>query len=156
TAGHPYLLQFILKLIVDRAKREQRTTIPLLDVQTLEKQMVSEGPAYDALFSVLISDYSVAEVMHPQEALLGKGALALIAKIGDEQPDGWVLEDQIFSKLKEHKFPLDKATLLLAQLARTKILEEGESQEGTLRYRVTIPLLRKRFVEQNLYKKIFR
>jgi serine/threonine protein kinase len=156
TAGHPYLLQFLLKLIVDKAKREKRTTVNMLDVQALEKRMVSEGPAYDPLFSVLISDYSVAEVMHPQEALLGSGTLALIAEMGDDPSDGWILEDQIFRRLKEHKIPLEKASLLLAQLARTKILEEGKSPQGTLRYRIAIPLLRKRFVEQNLYKKIFR
>jgi serine/threonine protein kinase len=155
TAGHPYLLQFMLKLIVDKAKREQRATVTREDIQALEERMVSEGPAYDALFAVLISDYSVAEIMHPQEALLGKGALALIAKIGDEQPEGWVLDDQVFSKLVEHKIPREKAAFLLSQLARTKILEE-DSREGSLRYRLSIPLLRKRFVRQNLYLKFFR
>jgi hypothetical protein len=155
TAGHPYLLQFILKLIVDRAKRERRATVTLADIQALEERMVSEGPAYDALFAVLISDYSVAEIMHPQEALLGKGTLALIAKLGDEQPEGWVLEEQIFARLVEHKIPREKAAFLLSQLARTKILEE-QSQKGALRYRLSIPLLRKRFVRQNLYLKFFR
>jgi serine/threonine protein kinase len=155
TAGHPYLLQFILKLIVDRAKRERRATVTLTDIQALEERMLSEGPAYDALFAVLISDYSVAEIMHPQEALLGKGTLALIAKLGDEQPEGWVLEEQIFARLAEHKIPREKAAFLLSQLARTKILEE-QSQKGALRYRLSIPLLRKRFVRQNLYLKFFR
>jgi hypothetical protein len=155
TIGHPYLLQFMLKLIVDRAKRERRTAVSVADIQSLEEKMVAEGPAYDALFAVLISDYSVAEIMHPQEALLGKGTLALIAKLGDEQPEGWVREDQIFKRLVEHKISREKAAFLLSQLARTKILEE-ESREGALRYRLSIPLLRKRFVRQNLYLKLFR
>jgi serine/threonine protein kinase len=155
TAGHPYLLQFILKLLVDRIKREQRRLISLADIQALEERMVSEGPAYDPLFAVLISDYSVAEVMHPQEALLGKGTLALLAKLGDELPEGWVPDSQVFPKLLDHKIPMEKAALLLSQLARTKILEE-QSRAGTLHYRVSIPLLRKRFVRQHLYLKIFR
>jgi hypothetical protein len=152
TDGHPYLLQFILKLLVDRAKREKRTTIALADIQALEERMVSEGPAYDALFAVLISDYSVAEIMHPQEALLGKGTLALIAKLGAEEPDGWVPRTQIVNTLREHRIPLDKAAELLSQLARTKILEE-ESRDGALRYRIAILLLRKRLVRQNLHLK---
>jgi hypothetical protein len=155
TAGHPYLLQFILKLLVDQARREQRTTIGLDAIQALEERMVSEGPAYDALFAVLISDYSVAEIMHPEEARLGQGTLALIAKVAEDQPERWVSEGSIFEKLTEHKIPVEKAALLLAQLARTKILEE-QSQAGTLRYRIAVPLLEKRFVQQNLYLKFFR
>jgi class 3 adenylate cyclase len=155
TGGHPYLLQFILKIIVDRIKREHRRTIELADVRAVEERMIAEGPAFDAQFAVLISDYSVAEIMHPQEAELGKGALALIAHVGHVQPQGWVTQQQILDKLTEHEVPLKKAASLLSQLARTKILEES-GHEGRLRYRMAIPLLRKRFVRQNLYLKYFR
>jgi hypothetical protein len=103
----------------------------------------------------VISDYSVAEVLHPQEALLGKGTLALIAKFGHEQPEGWVLEAKVFDALLEHKMSKEKTASLLSQLVRTKILEE-DSSFGTMRYRIFIPLLRKRFVRLNLYLQYFR
>jgi class 3 adenylate cyclase/AAA+ ATPase superfamily predicted ATPase len=155
TAGHPYLLQFILKLIVDRVKRDGRRTITLEDVKSIEDRMISEGPAYDAQFAVLISDYSVDEITHPKEALLGKGLLALVARFGHEQQEGWVNEEQIFNELSKYKIPIEKTASLLSQLTRTKILEEM-SENGKLRYRMSVPLLRKRFVRQNLYLKYFR
>ena len=132
-----------------------RRVIALEDVRWVEKRMVSEGPAYDALFEVLISDYSVAEVMHSKEGLLGKGTLALIAKRGQEQPDRWVYEEQIIESLLGHKIPVEKTASLLSQLTRTKILEEC-NREGKLCYRMTVPLLHNRFVQQNLYLKSFR
>jgi hypothetical protein len=117
--------------------------------------MISEGPAYDAQFEVVISDYSVAEVLHAQEALLGKGTLALIAKPGNEHPDGWVAEERIFNGLWQHKLAKEKTALLLSQLVRSKIVEEDGAADP-LRYRIAVPLLRKRFVRQNLYVKYFR
>ncbi len=155
TAGHPYLLQFILKHLVDKLKRERRSLITLEDIKAMEGRMISEGPAYDAQFEVVLSDYSVAEVLHPQEALLGKGALALVAKISHEQPSGWVFEAQIFEELAKHHITKEKAASLLSQLVRTKILEE-DSSSGSMCYRMSVPLLRKRFVKQNLYLKYFR
>src|SRR5882724_8178380 len=62
TGGHPYILQFLLKLLVDRVKRQPRRQITLNDILEIESRMVREGPAYDAVFEVLISDYSVAEI----------------------------------------------------------------------------------------------
>jgi hypothetical protein len=154
TAGHPYLLQFILKLLVDRLKREGRKVITLADVAGIERRLFSEG-SYDAHFEVLISDYSVAEITHPKEACLGKGALALVAKIGNEQSDRWVFEDQILDSLMGHKVPEEKTASLLSQLTRTRILEE-DFQDGRLCYRITIPLLHERFIRQNFYPKYFR
>jgi hypothetical protein len=154
TGGHPYLLQFLLKLLVDRVRRESRRQITLKEVQAIENRMVCEGPAYDAVFEVLISDYSVAEVLHPLEADLGKGMLALIAKCGDEPENFWVLQDSIFEVMLQNKISREKSASLLSQLSRTKILEEA-NQDGNLVYRVAIPLLRKRFVTQNLYQKYF-
>jgi hypothetical protein len=155
TGGHPYLLQFMLKMLVDRMRREVRRTVTLADVRAIEERMVSEGPAFDAQFEVLISDYSVAEVLHPKESLLGKGTLALIAKLGHEQPQGWVYEEQVVTGLSGHNVHVEKAAALLSQLTRTKILEES-ARDGRLSYRMAIPLLRKRFVRQNLYLKYFR
>jgi hypothetical protein len=37
-----------------------------------QERMLSDGPAFDAQFAVLVSDYSVDEITHPQEAQLGK------------------------------------------------------------------------------------
>ncbi len=155
TNGHPYLLQIILKSLVDRIKREGKRAITLEDVRRVERRMVTEGPAFDAQFEVLISDYSVAEIVHPKEALLGKGTLALIAKLGQDQPDRWVPEDAIFDGLVRQKVPAEKTAALLSQLTRTKILEE-KNRDGKLCYRMAVPLLHNRFVEQNLYLKYFR
>ena len=117
--------------------------------------MVTEGPAYDAQFAVVISDYSVDEITIPQEARLGKGTLALIAKIGFDQDERWVVENQIFEALAKHQVPREKAASLLSQFVRVKILEE-RALGGDLYYRISIPLLLERFVEQNLYLKYFR
>jgi serine/threonine protein kinase len=155
TAGHPYLLQFVLKLLVDRIKREGKAEIRLDDVRWLETRMISDGPTYDAQFEVLISDYSIAEVTHPQERRLGKGALALIAKLGHEHVDRWVGEGRIFDALVARNVPTQKAASLLSQLTRTKIVEETNQAEQ-LYYRIAVPLLHKRFIQQNLYLKYFR
>ena len=79
----------------------------------------------------------------------------LIAKRGQEQPDRWVYEEQIIESLLGHKIPVEKTASLLSQLTRTKILEEC-NREGKLCYRMTVPLLHNRFVQQNLYLKSFR
>lgn len=136
-------------------KRDGQAMIPLQEVKAIEERMIAEGPAYDAQFAVLLSDYSVDEVIHPKEASLGKGLLALVAHFGHEQQEGWVYGEQIFEALIRYKIPLEKTASLLSQLTRTKILEES-SKDGKLRYRMAIPLLRKRFVRQNLYLKYFR
>jgi class 3 adenylate cyclase len=154
TAGHPYLLQFILKLIIDKIIREGRAMVTPQDIKTVEERMVTEGPAFDAPFAVLISDYSVDEVTHPKESLLGKGLLALIAYLGRDQEEAWVLSHEIFDALERYKTPIGKTSSLLSQLTRTKIVEEA-SVEGTLKYRLSIPLLRQRFLRQNLYLKYF-
>ena len=63
--------------------------------------------------------------------------------------------DQVFNTLAAHNIAEEKSASLLSQLVRTKILEEI-SAGGEMRYRITVPLLRKRFVRQNLYLKYFR
>jgi hypothetical protein len=155
TVGHPYLLQFMLKLVIDKIKRERRWRVSLGDIKSVEQRMTLEGPAFDAQFSVLISDYSIDEVTHPKEALLGKGVLALIAHLGQEQDESWVAANRIFEAMTRHRIPMEKTASLLSQLTRTKILEES-NVDGNLQYRLTVPLLRERFVRQNLYLKYFR
>jgi class 3 adenylate cyclase len=154
TAGHPYLLQVILKLTVDKIKRSGRPTITLADVKWVQEQMVSDGPGYDAQFKVLISDYSVDEITHPKEAELGKGLLALVSKVGQDR-DGWVDAGEIFRALARYNIPEEKTAHILSQLTRTRILEEG-IDDDRLRYRLSIPLVQERFVRQNLYLKYFR
>ena len=154
TDGHPYLLQFMLKLIVDRLKRDARPTITRGDVNWLRERMVLEGPAYDAQFAVLISDYSIDEITHAQEARLGKGLLALVSQLGQHQ-QGWVPAGDIYDRLQQHQVPEEKTASLLSQLTRTCILEEG-TVEGELRYRLAVPLVQERFVKQNLYRRYFR
>ena len=154
TAGHPYLLQVILKLTVDKIKRSGRPTITLPDVKWVQEQMVSDGPGYDAQFKVLISDYSVDEIAHPKEAELGKGLMALVSKVGQDR-DGWVDAAEIFRALSKYSIPEEKTAHILSQLTRTRILEEG-IDDDRLRYRLSIPLVQERFVRQNLYLKYFR
>jgi class 3 adenylate cyclase len=154
TAGHPYLLQFILKLMVDKIKRTGRPVFALADVKWVEERMVSDGPAFDAQFAVLISDYSVDEVTHPKEAQLGKGLVALVSKYA-QGTDGWVASSQIFEAFSRYKIPEEKTASLLSQLTRTCILDES-CADDQLRYRVSIPLLQERFIRQNLFLKYFR
>jgi class 3 adenylate cyclase len=154
TDGHPYLLQFMLKLIVDRMKRDARTTIARADIDWLRERMVSEGPAYDAQFAVLISDYSIDEITHAKEARLGKGLLALISQLGQSR-DGWVASGDIYDALARHRVPDEKTDSLLSQLTRTRILDE-DTLDGELNYRLAVPLVQERFVRQNLYRRYFR
>jgi hypothetical protein len=153
TSGHPYLLQFILNTCVADARRERRRTITLDEIRTFEDAMVAD-PEYETQFNVVMSDYSVAEVTHPQEARIGKGTLALISRFGQEHPDGWVPRRRLVPELRSNKIPEDKIDSLLAQLKRTRIIEEG-LDEGDVHYRITIPLLRKRLVKQNFYGRYF-
>jgi serine/threonine protein kinase len=154
TAGHPYLLQFMLKDIINRVLRSGRRDVRIEDAKSMEDRMASEGTAYEAVFEVLMSDYSVQEVTHPKEADFGKGTLALIAKLGHVQEEGWVLLDQLTPEIVPRHMHKEKLMSVLSQLCRTKILDEREDRRG-LQFRVYVPLLRKRFVKQNLYAKYF-
>jgi hypothetical protein len=154
TDGHPYLLQFMLKLLVDRMKRDARPTITKADIDALRERMVSEGPAYDAQFAVLISDYSIDEITHAKEARLGKGLLALVSQLGQLR-DGRVTSNEIYEGLSRHQVPEEKTASLLSQLTRTCILEE-DNADGELHYRLAVPLVQERFVKQNLYRRFFR
>jgi hypothetical protein len=123
------------------------------DIQRMEDAMVSGGVAFEAVFEVLMSDYSVQEVLHPQEANLGKGVLALISKLEERHSDGWVGWDRLLPMLTPH-MPKEKLMSVLSQLYRTKIVSERETAAGR-QFRVYVPLLRKRFIKQNMYGKYF-
>jgi hypothetical protein len=155
TAGHPYLLQFLLKQLVDRAKMERQSAITLQHVQELEERMINDGPAFQAHFRLLISDYSVDSVLNAKELLHGEGVVAIASKIGNDRPDRWVSESEIVESLARHQIAREKASYLLDQLSRARILEEG-NVNNTLCYRVFVPLLQKRLERHNLYLKYFR
>ena len=155
TAGHPYLIQFILKEVVDAKIASGGSTIGVEDIQVVEERMVSEGPAYDAVFDVLDSDHSVEEVMGRPQGLLGKGALSLIARGGEDGRRFWVSAATVLRQMEELKCDRELATDVLAQLVRAKILSERDG-EGDLEFRMAVPLLRKRYVRQNMHLKHFR
>jgi hypothetical protein len=153
TAGHPYVLQYMLKSIVNRVMRQRRNVVEMDDILSLEQQMISDSTAYEAVFEVLMSDYSVQEVLHPQEANLGKGALALISKLGDAEPERWVALERLTPQLTRH-MPREKLVSVLSQLYRTKIVDERDGSEGP-EFRIHVPLLHNRFVTQNMHVKYF-
>lgn len=155
TNGHPYLLQFMLKELVDRSMRGSRE-ITVNDVKSLESEMVKEGPGYDAQFRVLDSDYSVDYVLNPTRTRIGNGILALIAKIAHVSKEGWVEVNKIIEQLQlSHSIAPEETHALLAQLLRAKILEDKPSQLEH-QVRMSIPLLRKRYIQQNMYLKHFQ
>lgn len=117
--------------------------------------MIAEGPAYDAQFDVLDSDHSVAEVRGAHKSLLGKGVLALMANMGEEPDKYWVERDQILARMRGLNCSDEDTTDVLADLVRAKIVRE-ESNGHNLKFRMSIPLLRKRYVTQNMYLKYFR
>ncbi len=155
TAGHPYLIQFMLKDVVNRIKQDRRNIIVIRDIQDVEERMISEGPAYEAQFEVLDSDYSVDEVMSVRRRSLGRGALSLVAKLGDEAREGWVDEEELIRSLTARGTRKEDVAGILAQLKSAKILED-RVREGRFSFRVSIPLLRKRYVRQNMYLKHFK
>ena len=76
-------------------------------------------------------------------------------KLGHDRACRWVDETAIFDALVARNVPTQKAASLLSQLTRTKIVEEANQGEQ-LYYRIAVPLLHKRFMQQNLYLKYFR
>jgi hypothetical protein len=144
-----------LKDIVDHLKREGRSLLKCSAIVSVEERLISEGPAYDAHFKVLDSDYSVDYVINPGKTRVGNGVLAVIAKIGSEKPEGWVGIRDICSFLAGHTISFEETHAILDQLLRAKIIEECEI-DGELHVRMSIPLLRKRYMRQNMYPKYFQ
>jgi hypothetical protein len=154
TAGHPYLIQFILKKVVDKCSTEGLQVVTKELVIYQESYMTREGPAYDAHFRILDSDYSTQEVLSTSGDALGKGLLSLIAKLGSDGEKGWVTHDEVRAQMKQRGCSQNQTDKLLDQLVRAKILEECPIQEA-LCFRMVIPLLRKRYVQQNFFLKHF-
>lgn len=154
TAGHPYLIQFILQDVVTRLKREGRATIYLNDIQRVEREMISDRASYDAQFNLLDSDFSIDEVVNPDRVRHGKGTLAIIAKLGNEQEQGWVSTEQVYKFLRNYGISYEDMDHTLSQLVKAGILQPDKSELH--RYRVYVPLLRKRYVAQNMIGRFFR
>jgi len=154
TDGHPYLIQFMLKILVDSCLASGRNRITLRDVEAVEKKMISEGPSFDPHFRVLDRDYGINETLDNRESRLGKGVLACIAKEGHTKVEGWVPKNQIVQRLQDFDVSSETMSRILSQMLGAKIVQESV-RENCLCYRVSIPLLRKRYVRQNMYQKYF-
>ena len=155
TAGHPYLIQFMMQALVDDAKIKERPTIHLEAVKNLEQEMVSNGAKYEPQFKVLDSDYSVDEVINLKTAELGRGTLALISKIGTVRKEGWVEEHEIKDELAKYGIGEGAAADILKKFESAKIIQTANLGDKR-NLRVCIPLLRKRYVAQDMYQRYFR
>ena len=154
TAGHPYLVQFFMQKLVDTALMEERASIGLDDVKELEYNMITQGAPYRLQFDILDSDYGVEEVTNPLTKDLGKGTLALISMIGTSRLEGWVEEQEIKRALAARGVGERAASTILAKLKAAQIIS-STNQNDALHVRVTVPLLRKRYVTQNMYQQYF-
>jgi hypothetical protein len=155
TAGHPYLIQFFMQRLVDEVVIDDRKEILLDDVTGLEDEMITQGVTYNTHFDLLDSDYSVEEVMNPQTADLGRGTLALISMMGSSRKQGWVLESEIKEELTRYGIGGRAAADILKKLEMAQILE-ARSIDQVLCIRMSVPLLRKRYVAQNMSQRYFR
>ena len=153
TAGHPYLIQRLMKIAVDDAIRD-RQGINLQRVEAMEQRMVSDSTGYEGVFNVLDSDYSMEEVSVPRHSACGKGLLSLVAKLGTERTDRWADKKRLGDEMGRCSCRREETEGLLSQLVNAKILEEKEI-EGRLCFRMVIPLLQKRYLAQNFYLKYF-
>ena len=156
TAGHAYLIQFFLHEIINRIRQDGRSCIEKEDITHFERDVVSAEEVYDGQFTVLDSDYSVESVRNPDAARKGRGVLAVIAHLGDEPgDDGWVSVEKLHNLLISHGMPENEIYDILAKLRRARIIEERQAGKENLEYRISIPLLRKRYAGQNMYQRHF-
>ena len=157
TAGHPYLIQFFLHEIINRIHRDGRSFIEKQDIIRFEEEVVSVEEAYDGQFTVLDSDYSVESVRNTEAAKEGRGVLAVIARLGGEQEDeDWVSVEKVRELLTYHGMAENEIYDILAKLRRAQIIKERKADEEKLEYRISIPLLRKRYIKQNMYQRHFQ
>ena len=153
TAGHPYLIQLFLHNIISQIQDEGRRIIEKQDIIDFETKMISDDSPHEAHFVVLDSDYSIASVTDNDYADRGKGVLGLIAKLGG---GGWVQRAKVREVLiEEHEMVGHEIDTLLAQFRSAKITEERR-HNTKLEYRISIPLLRERYIKQNMYERYFR
>ena len=156
TAGHPYLIQFFLHEIINRLQQEGRSCIEKQDITRLEGELVSAEEVYEGQFAVLESDYSVESVRSPEAARKGRGVIAVIARLGEQEPDGWVSVEKVRALLTNHGMPENEIYDILAKLRRAQIIKERRADEEKLEYKISIPLLRKRYIRQNMYQRHFQ
>lgn len=156
TAGHPYLIQFFLHEIINRLQQERRSCIEKRDITRLEGELVSAEEVYEGQFAVLESDYSVESVRSPEAARKGRGVIAVIARLGEQEADGWVPIEEVRNRLTNHDMPENEIYDILAKLRRAQIITERRADEEKLEYRISIPLLRKRYIRQNMYQRHFQ
>lgn len=156
TAGHPYLIQFFLHEIINRLQQEGRFCIEKRDITRLEGELVSAEEVYEGQFAVLESDYSVESVRSPEAARKGRGVIAVIARLGEQEEEAWVPIEEVRNRLTNHGMPENEIYDILAKLRRARIIEEREAAGENLQYRIFIPLLRKRYVKQNMYQRHFQ
>lgn len=155
TAGHPYLIQFFLQNVIINLPEKSRI-IKLQDIEDVENKMISEVGSYTSHFGVLESDYSL-DVLDKESnrgrAFLeaGQHFLALMANAAGKEGDGWVQTDNLEIEFDSCKHPVVAQTLL-NQLEYAKILERRE-HHGELEYRISVPLLRKKYFRQANYTK---
>lgn len=155
TAGHPYLIQFIMQELVEQVRGDGRTCITQSDVAAIRDEMISQGAVYSAQFDILDSDYSVDEVTDADKAELGRGVLAVISKFGTARKEGWVPERDVEQELAHYGIGERTAADILKKFEAAKIIEEKMVDEA-LCLRVCVPLLRKRYVAQNMLPRYFR
>ncbi len=155
TAGHPYLIQFMLKMTVDECVRVGGDRIKVQQVDAVEQRMVSEGSAFDAVFKVLDSDYSIEDVLASSHSARGKGLLSLVAKLSTDCRNGWAEHRRVADAMAGRGCRREETDGLLDQLVKAKILEEGQV-DGRLCFRMAVLLLQKRYLKQNFYLKYFQ
>ena len=156
TAGHPYLIQFFLREIINRIQQKGRSCIETQDITDLEAMLVSAEHVYDGQFAVLDSDYSVESVRNSKAAGKGRGVLSVIAYLGRKQKNGfWVPVEEVSKLLTSHDMPKNEIYDILAKLRRARIIEERGTDKAKLEYRISIPLLQKRYARQNMYERYF-
>ena len=64
--------------------------------------------------------------------------------------------DKVRALLTNHHMPEDEIYDILAKLRRAQIIKERRADEEKLEYRLSIPLLRKRYIKQNMYQRHFQ
>ena len=148
TTGHPYLIQLMLSRILNRI--ENRNCITKQDIED-EEEILSLDRNAGPNFDVLESDYSMDVVDNRITENHGKRVLASIARKCDNSPEGWVGDKDLCEQLKQPDFKEDQIYDLLAQLRDANIIDEDENDEGGLKFRMSIPLLQKRYIKQNMY-----
>ena len=154
TAGHPYLIQCFFQEIIDQILQDGRNRIEKRDITDLEQEFVSKE--HNGHFMVLDSDYSVESVRSDKIAKQGRGVLAVIAHLGGEpEDDGWVPGGKMRESLSHLGMPENEIYDILAKLRGAQIIEEKADKEK-LEYRIQIPLLRKRYISQNMYQRHFQ